>query len=59
MLEEHEWEQVLPRLEDGVQQIKDYRRKHNATLAEAKDHVHDRRSLDLYAEIAGFPRNQR
>jgi hypothetical protein len=36
MLEDAEWEQVVPHLENAVAQIKDFRKVHNVSLAEAE-----------------------
>jgi hypothetical protein len=54
MLEEHEWEQIWPDLTSAIEQIKDYRRTHGASLAEAKDHGWGRRALDRYFALTGF-----
>jgi hypothetical protein len=54
MLEEHEWEQISPRLSDAVKEIQDYRRAHSASLHEAKDRIYGEGALDRYFEMTGF-----
>jgi hypothetical protein len=54
MLDEHEWAQVHPHLYKGVERIKEYRRIHNASLHEAKDHVYGHGALDLYFKLTGY-----
>jgi hypothetical protein len=58
MLDEQEWEQVLPHLESGLREIQEYRRIHGVTLHEAKDHVYGLGALKRYFERR-VPRNQR
>jgi hypothetical protein len=53
MLEEHEWEQVLPRLQDWILRIQDYRRTHSAPLGEAMEHVYGAGALERYFQITG------
>ena len=54
MLDEQEWAQVEPLLTKDLQGIKDYRKKHGASLGEAK---RARRSLALekYRDLTGYP----
>jgi len=54
MLEEHEWEQVLPYLTSGLEQIKQFRMLNGASLTEVKEHVHGSGALARYHEITGF-----
>jgi len=54
MLEEHEWEDVLPRLMDGIQRIKDFRQKHSVSFAEVKDQIYGGGALERYFQITGF-----
>lgn len=53
MLDEYEWELVGPAMRDTIQVLKEYRRIHNATLREAKDHA-DYDALERYFQITGF-----
>jgi hypothetical protein len=54
MLDEQEWEQVLPALTKGVRQIQDYRSRHDASLLKAKQHVYGTGALDRYFELTGY-----
>jgi hypothetical protein len=54
MLEEHEWEQVLPELSLGIKQIQHYRQTHAASVQEAKQHVYGVGALERYYQITGF-----
>jgi hypothetical protein len=61
MLEEQEWEEVLPALMRGIDQIKRYRQTHGVSLAaakqslaEAKDEIYGRGALAKYFEITGY-----
>jgi hypothetical protein len=54
MLDDAEWEQVVPHLKNAIAQIKDYRRAQNASLAEAKDHGYGQGALERYRHITGF-----
>jgi hypothetical protein len=54
MLEDAEWEQVVPHLENAVAQIKDFRKVHNVSLAEAQRHGYGQSALERYHEITGF-----
>ena len=53
MLEEHEWEQVLSCLREGIVQIQHYRQTHDASLYEAKNHVYWQGALVRYNQITG------
>ena len=53
MLDEKEWKQIAPHLDDAIEQIKHYRQKHNASLAEARQHGYGREALREYHEITG------
>ena len=54
MLDEVEWEQVVPHLTGAVAEIKRYRDAHGVSLAEAKDQVYGKGALDRYHQITGF-----
>jgi hypothetical protein len=54
MLDEVEWEQVLPHLAGAVDEIKRYRDAHGVTFAMAKDQVYGKGALDQYHQITGF-----
>lgn len=54
MLEEHEWQLVLPHLMDGINQTKEYRRVHTASIKEAKRAICGDGALQRYFEITGF-----
>jgi hypothetical protein len=54
MLDDAEWEQVVPQLKIAIAQIKNYRQVHNASLAEVKDHGYGQGALERYHEITGF-----
>jgi hypothetical protein len=53
MLEQHEWEQVLPDLIKVVEQMQHHRAAHGVSLAEAKDAVSGAGALKRYFEITG------
>lgn len=50
MLDEHEWETVQPLL--TIERIKNYKREHGASLAEARDKLLGK-ALAAYKEITG------
>ncbi|HVA11930.1 MAG TPA: hypothetical protein VNF99_01655 [Stellaceae bacterium] len=54
MLEEHEWQEVLPALSQGVQHIKDYRTRTGASLIEAKEQAFGTGALKRYYELTGY-----
>jgi len=54
MLEEHEWEQVLPDLRHGIEQIRRYQQTHAASLEEAKNQTYGEGALERYHQITGF-----
>jgi len=54
MLEEHEWEQVLPPGHQGIEEMERYRRSHGCSVAGAKDAVYGKGALARYFEITGF-----
>jgi hypothetical protein len=54
MLDELEWAQVSPFLDNAIEQIKRYRTEHNVSLSEAKQHGYGQEALTRYFEIAGF-----
>jgi len=53
ILEEDEWAEVLPRRQEGIRRIKEYRATHDATLERAKE-IYGGGALDRYFEITGF-----
>jgi len=53
MLDEREWAAVLPLLQERLDQIKQYRKKHGAPLAEALDAVRAIRAQDKVQELTG------
>ena len=53
MLDEQEWEQISPMLDNEIVEIQEYRRLHGASLAEAKNHVHGDRAVQRYYELTG------
>jgi hypothetical protein len=53
MMEEHEWGQISPYLENMVLKIKEYRTSHNCDLATARSGVLDL-ACEKYNEITGF-----
>ena len=57
MLDEVEWEQVMPHLTGALDEIKRYHDAHGVTLVEAKDRVYGRGALDRYHQITGFREN--
>jgi hypothetical protein len=54
MLDEQEWEEVLPRLTKGFVQIQRHRAAHGVSLEEAKDAVYGEGALERYFQITGF-----
>ena len=56
MLDEQEWEEVIPHLTRGIEQIQQYRIAHGVSLVEAKNAVpvHGDDALKRYFEITGF-----
>ncbi|PDT79644.1 hypothetical protein CO675_03310 [Bradyrhizobium sp. C9] len=54
MLDESEWEQVLPHLQAGIEQIQNIRQTHGVGLYEAKIRVYGEGALRRYFEITGF-----
>ena len=53
MLDEREWQEVVPHLMKGIERIKQYRIDHGVSLAEAR-HVYGDDALKRYFEITGF-----
>jgi hypothetical protein len=54
MLEEDEWQEVLPALREGIMQIKKYRQAHeSSSVADAQRHVYGG-ALQRYFELTGF-----
>jgi hypothetical protein len=54
MLDEQEWQEVSALLGQGVQNVKNYRRDRNATLAEVPKQLHDAGALERYFEMTGY-----
>jgi hypothetical protein len=54
MLDEREWDDVLPHLRQGIHDIREYRQAHGASLLEAKMHVYGDGALQRYFGITGF-----
>jgi hypothetical protein len=54
MLDEHEWQQILPNLLEGIRRIQEYRQNHHASLTEAKRHVYVEGALERYYAVTGF-----
>jgi hypothetical protein len=54
MLEEHEWEQVLPALYGGIEQVRRFRRQiHGTSFSEVKE-IYGKAALEKYFKITGF-----
>ena len=54
MLNEHEWEEVVPHLRKGLEEIKRHRAAHGVSLTEAKNAVYGKGALQRYFEITSF-----
>jgi hypothetical protein len=54
MLTEAEWEQLVPHLENAIDQIKRYREQHRCSISEAKTNGYGQRALALYESMTGF-----
>jgi hypothetical protein len=54
MLDEREWEQVLPHLAHGIHDIRAYHQAHGGGLMEAKMQVYGNGALQRYYEITGY-----
>jgi len=54
MLDETEWSIVAPHLSHGIEQIKQYRRDHNASITEARQRGYGQEALASYFKITGF-----
>ena len=54
MLEEDEWEQVLPPLSNAVEEIKHFRQTHSVSLEEAKERVYGKGALERYFQITEY-----
>jgi hypothetical protein len=54
LLDEQEWQQVVPLLRDGVETIKQYRLENDVGLTDAKDAVYGQAALAKYFEITGY-----
>lgn len=53
MLDEHEWERLVPHLTHGIRRIQRYRKQHGVSLAEAQLNAFDD-ALAAYAAMTGF-----
>jgi hypothetical protein len=54
MLDEHEWEEIVPHLTRGLEQIKLHRAARGVSLTEAKDVVYGNGALERYFQLTGF-----
>ena len=54
MLDEAEWDEVFPRLQNAIAEIEKYRHAHGVALAEAKERGYGRGALERYHELTGF-----
>jgi hypothetical protein len=54
MLDDAEWEQVVPHLMDAIARIKDYRQMHSSALFDVQNQGFGRDALEKYHEITGF-----
>lgn len=54
MLEETEWAEVYPLLNNAIAEIKRYREKHRVSIEEARAHGYGKRALEAYFKITGF-----
>jgi hypothetical protein len=54
MLDEQEWEQVLPHLQSGIEEIQKIRQACGTSLFEAKQRVSGVGALQRYYELTGF-----
>ncbi len=54
MLDEQEWQQVLPLLCDRIEQIKRYRLQNDVSLAEANKAAYRDDALTKYFQLTGF-----
>lgn len=54
MLNEQEWQQLLPDLQRGIEEIQRYRTEHGGSLQEAKEHVWGQGALERYYRLTGY-----
>ena len=54
MLDEQEWQEVTGLLHKGRENVKEYRRAHDAPLHQVPKPIFDAGALDRYFEITGF-----
>jgi len=54
MLEDSEWKEVAPHLEDGLRAMKDLRRNSSMSIHQAKDEIYGRGALQRYFELTGY-----
>ena len=54
MLDEQEWEQVLPHLTEGIRRMREIREARGMSLLQAKMKVYGDGALQRYFEITGF-----
>jgi len=54
MLEEGEWDDVLPRLTRGIRDMQAYRQINGGSILEAKMHAYGDGALERYFKITGF-----
>jgi len=53
MLEDDEWKELFPHLEEGLRAIKDLRRNNSMSLEQAKDETYGRGALQRYFDLTG------
>lgn len=53
MLDENEWESIVPSLNNAIADIKRYRETHGVSLAEARGH-YGKEALATYHRLTGF-----
>lgn len=54
MLDESEWEIILPHLRSAIEEVQSYRVKHGASLAEALANGYGKSALSEYFRLTGF-----
>lgn len=54
MLDDAEWELLAPHLGNAIEQLKEYRQRTGASLAQARSVAFGQAALALYAQMTGF-----
>lgn len=54
MLDEQEWEELVPHLRISLKEVKEYREKHRASIEEAKASGYGKTALETYYKLTGF-----